>query len=161
MGTFHSHSRHIFILLLSCLILNGCATTQYGNFIQNASIDASQAMANDAAAQIGRLYPAASTQLNLNHVVNDPFGHTLVDKLRQSGFAVLETVNEPISILPLSLPEASAQSLPQQGLTFGYVVDQSDELYHANVHIGDRHLSRAFLVKDNAIYPAGHWVSRQ
>lgn len=161
MGTLRSHSQHIFILLLSCLILNGCVSMQYGNFIQNASVDANQAMADDAAAQIGRLYPAASTQLNLNHVVNDPFGHTLVDKLRQSGFAVLETVNEPINLLSLSLPEGSSQSQPQQGLTFSYVVDQSDELYHANVHIGDRHLSRAFLVKDNAVYPAGHWVSRQ
>lgn len=144
-------------------MLNGCVTTQYGNFIENPSLAANHAMAEDVAAQIMRLYPAASTQLNLSHVVNDPFGHALVDKLRQSGFAVFETVHEPINILSRLEPQAAEQELTQsqKGIALSYVVDQSGELYHAKLLIGDRYLSRAFLLKDDALHAAGHWVSRQ
>jgi hypothetical protein len=62
----------------------------YGNFIQNPSIVTSKVMADDVAAQIVRLYPAANTQFNLRHVVNDPFGNALIENLRLEGFAVQE-----------------------------------------------------------------------
>ncbi|MDR4515805.1 MAG: hypothetical protein MRK00_00145 [Nitrosomonas sp.] len=42
------------------------------------SIRYSKVMADDVAAdQIRRLYPAASTQFNLRHNANDPFGQAL------------------------------------------------------------------------------------
>ena len=68
-------------------------TQPYGSFIQNPSPafdQYSKVMADDVANQIGRLYPAASTQFNLRHNANDPFGQALIDKLRSDGFAVLK-----------------------------------------------------------------------
>lgn len=154
-----NHSHGFLILLLASMLLKGCATTQYGNFIQNPSLQASQSMAMDAAAQIDRLYPAASTQLILGHSVHDAFGQTLVEKLRIAGFAVQEVPESSIEQSLFAVPQSPAE--PHTGIRLSYIVDQSDDLYHANIQIGDRHLSRAFMAKDNGLYPAGHWVSRQ
>ncbi|MBL0011114.1 MAG: hypothetical protein IPP22_09210 [Nitrosomonas sp.] len=71
-------------------------TQPYGSFIQNpppAFDQHSKVMADDVADQIGRLYPAATTQFDLRHNANDPFGQALIDKLRSDGFAVLENTS--------------------------------------------------------------------
>ncbi len=97
---FVSRSVSICICVLS--LLGGCATTQpYGSFIRNPSPVFSQyskVMADDVADQIGRLYPAASTQFNLRHNANDAFGQALIDNLRSGGFAVLENTSPANSI---------------------------------------------------------------
>jgi hypothetical protein len=90
-------SNSIFILMLVLLLLNGCATQPYGNFIQNPSIVTSKVMADDVTAQIVRLYPAANTQFNVRHVVNDPFGNALIENLRLEGFAVQEALSNQFS----------------------------------------------------------------
>lgn len=43
-------SNSVFILMLVLLLLNGCATQPYGNFIQNPSIVTSKVMADDVTA---------------------------------------------------------------------------------------------------------------
>ncbi|MXS78105.1 conjugal transfer protein TrbH [Nitrosomonas sp. JL21] len=154
-----NQSYRLLVFLLVSMLLNGCATTQYGNFIQNPSLQASQSMAMDAAAQIDRLYPAASTQLILGHSVHDAFGQTLVEKLRVAGFAVQEVPEPTIEQSLFAVPQSPAE--PQAGIRLSYIVDQMEHIYHANIQIGDRHLSRAFMAKDNDFHPAGHWVSRQ
>lgn len=93
----------ILIYTVILLLLGGCAMTQpYGSFIQNPSPAFSQyskVMADDVADQIGRLYPAATTQFNLRHNANDAFGQALIDKLRSDGFAVLESTSPAHSFL--------------------------------------------------------------
>lgn len=151
-----NYSHRKYVLLLVSILLNGCVTTHYGNFIQNASLAASQSMADDAAAQIVRLYPPATTQFTLGHAINDPFGQTLIEKLRSSGFAVQEAAEPSIEQSLFAVPQSPAE--PQAGIRLSYIVDQSDDLYHANLMIGDTRLSRAFMTRADGIHPAGQWV---
>lgn len=157
------------------ILLSGCAMNQpYGSFIQNPSPAFSQyskVMADDVADQIGRLYPAASTQFDLRHNANDPFGQALIDKLRSDGFAVLEntTLANPF-LAAVQSPENTEnsnnvpvreESTQNHGLTLGYIIDQSDDLYHVSILIEDQQLTRAFIVQSGQIQPAGSWVRKE
>ena len=153
-------SNSILILLLVLLLLNGCATHSYGNFIQNPSTTYSKVMADDVAAQIVRLYPAANTQFNLRHVVNDPFGHALIENLRLAGFAVQEATQQSIQ-QPIFAALHQPETEPQKGLTLSYIIDQSGDLYHVKLMIDDMLLSRAFSVQADSIHPAGLWVRKE
>jgi hypothetical protein len=157
----------IFILMLVLLLLNGCVSQPYGNFIQNPSPIYSQyskVMADDAAAQIVRLYSAANTQFNLRHVVNDPFGHALIENLRLGGFAVQEAIQQSIQqSIQQQIFAAPNQpdTEPQKGLALSYIIDQSGDLYHVKLMIDDMRLSRAFSVQADSIHPAGLWVRKE
>ncbi|MDO9013087.1 MAG: conjugal transfer protein TrbH [Gallionella sp.] len=153
-------SNAVFILMLVLLLLNGCATHPYGNFIQNPSIVISKVMADDVTAQIVRLYPAANTQFNLRHVVNDPFGHALIENLRLAGFAVQEATQQSIQQQIFAAPH-QPDTEPQKGFTLSYIVDQSSDLYHVKLMIDDMRLSRAFAVQADSIHPAGLWVRKE
>ncbi len=149
----------VFILIPILLLLNGCAAQPYGSFIQNPSPIYSQyskVMADDVTVQIVRLYPAANTQFNLRHVVNDPFGHALIENLRLEGFAVQQSIQQQIFAAP-----HQPDTKPQKGLALSYVVDQSNDLYHVKIVIGDIRLSRAFSVQADSIHPAGLWVRKE
>ena len=157
------------------LLLGGCAMTQpYGSFIQNPSpafSRYSQVMADDVTDQIGRLYPAASTQFAMQHPASDPFGQALIDNLRMQGYAVQETVkpDNPLLAVALSKPideaDEHAQRITQlearPGLALRYIIDRSDDLYHVSILIEDLKLTRAFVVHSGQIEPAGSWVRRQ
>ena len=164
---------NIVILALSLLfLLGGCAMQPYGNFIQNPSLVTSKAMADEVTAQIVRLYPAANTQFNLRHTVNDPFGHALIENLRLEGFAVQERINSDNSLFVSkilmggSLPdiainhEADGVTQPT-GLALSYILDQSGDLYHVNITIDDTRLSRAFVAQADSVHPAGLWVRKE
>ncbi len=150
---------NIFIFALLWL-LGGCATQPYGSFIQNPSTSYSKVMADEVTAQIVRLYPAANTQFNLRHTVNDPFGHALIENLRLEGFAVQETTQQSIQQQIFAAPHQS-ETEPQKGLLLSYVIDQSGDLYHVNIMINDMSLSRAFLVQADSVHPAGLWVRKE
>lgn len=152
-------SHRLLFLLLMAVLLNGCATTHYGNFIQNPSQDANQIMATDAAAQIVRLYPPATTQFTVLHAANDPFGQTLIDKLRMAGFAVQEAFEPSIEQSLFAVPQPQEEQ--KAGIRLSYIVDQSDDLYHANLLIDDTRLSRAFIARADSVHPAGLWVKRE
>ncbi len=154
-----NQSHRLLALLLVSMLLNGCATTQYGNFIQNPSQDANQIMATDAATQIVRLYPAATTQFSIGHVVNDTFGQTLIEKLRIAGFAVQEAAEPSIEQSLFAVPQPREEQ--KAGIRLSYIVDQSDNLYHANLLIDDTRLSRAFIARADSVRPAGLWVKRE
>jgi len=149
-------SNAVFVLMLVLLLLIGCATNPYGNFIQNPSIVTSKVMADDVTAQIVRLYPAANTQFNLRHVVNDPFGKALIENLRLEGFAVQEVIEQPIFAV-----SHQSDTEPSRGHALSYVVDQSGDLYHVKLLIDDMRLSRAFAVQADSIHPAGLWVRKE
>ncbi len=163
------------LLTVILLLLSGCAMTQpYGSFIRNPSPAFSQyskVMADDVADQIGRLYPAASTQFNLRHNANDAFGQALIDNLRSSGFAVLENTDPASSFFAaIHLREDTGntsnvpiheESIKNQGLALGYIIDQSGDLYHVSILIEDQQLTRAFVAQSGQIEPAGLWVRRQ
>lgn len=163
-------SNSLIIILL--LLLSGCATQPYGSFIQDPSTSYSKVMADEVTAQIVRLYPAANTQFNLRHTVNDPFGHALIENLRVAGFAVQEKINSDNSlfvskILPGgSLPDIAinheADGISQSaGLALSYIIDQSGDLYHVNITIDDTRLSRAFAAQADSVHPAGLWVRKE
>lgn len=157
------------------LLLSACTMTQpYGNFIQNPSPTFSRyskVMADDVTEQIGRLYPAASTQFAMQHPASDPFGQALIDNLRMQGYAVQETVKQdnPLLAVALSKPIDEAYEHAQQitqlearpGLALRYIIDRSDDLYHVSILIEDLKLTRAFVVDSGQIEPAGSWVRRQ
>lgn len=149
-------SNSVFSFMLVLLLLNGCVSQPYGNFIQNPSTTYSKVMADDVTAQIVRLYPAANTQFNLRHVVNDPFGKALIDNLRLEGFAVQEAIQQPIFAV-----QHQPDTEPQKGLTLSYILDQSGDLYHVKLMIDDMRLSRAFSVQADSIHPAGLWVRKE
>ena len=153
-------SNSIFILMLVLLLLNGCVSQPYGNFIQNPSIVTSKVMADDVAAQIVRLYPAANTQFNVRHVVNDPFGNALIENLRLEGFAVQEALQQSIQQQIFAAP-SQPDTESQKGLALSYIIDQSGDLYHVKLMIDDMRLSRAFSVQGNSIHPAGLWVRKE
>ena len=154
-----NQSYRMLVLLLVAMLLDGCATTQYGNFIQNPSINVTQVMATDAAAQIVRLYPPATTQFTVLHAANDPFGQTLIDKLRVAGFAVQEAVEPSIEQSLFAVPQPQEEQ--KVGIRLSYIVDQSDDLYHANLLIDDTRLSRAFIARADSVHPAGLWVKKE
>ena len=154
-------SNILIIILLG--LLSGCATQPYGNFIQSPSPIYSQyskVMADDVTAQIVRLYPAANTQFNLRHVVNDPFGHALIENLRLAGFAVQEATQQSIQQQIFAAPH-QPDTEPQKGSTLSYILDQSGDLYHVKLMIDDMRLSRAFAVQADSIHPAGLWVRKE
>ncbi|MBS0423190.1 MAG: conjugal transfer protein TrbH [Proteobacteria bacterium] len=153
-------SNAVFILVLVLLLLDGCVSQPYGNFIQNPSTTYSKVMADDVTAQIVRLYPAANTQFNLRHVVSDPFGHALIENLRLEGFAVQEATQQSIQQQIFAAPN-QPDTEPQKGLPLSYVVDQSGDLYHVKLMIDDMRLTRAFSVQADSINPAGLWVRKE
>ena len=153
-------SNAVFILMLVLLLLNGCVSQPYGNFIQNPSTTYSKDMADDVTAQIVRLYPAANTKFNLRHVVNDPFGHALIENLRLAGFAVQEATQQSIQQQIFAAPN-QPDTESKKGLALSYIIDQSGDLYHVKLMIDDMRLSRAFAVQADSIHPAGLWVRKE
>ena len=165
----------VLVCISGLLLLGGCAITQpYGSFIQNPSPafdQYSKVMANDVADQIGRLYPAASTQFDLRHNANDLFGQALIDKLRSDGFAVLENAspaNPFLAAIHSQENTGNASNAPiseevtkNNGLTLGYIIDQSGDLYHVSILIEDQQLTRAFIAQSGQIQPAGLWVWKE
>lgn len=152
---------NILMLAVSLLLLlAGCATQPYGNFIQNPSLATSKVMADDATVQLMRLYRAANTQFNLSHPVNDPFGHALIENLRLEGFAVQEATQQLIQQQIFAGPH-QPETEPQKGLSLSYVIDQSGDLYHIKLMIDDMRLSRAFMAQADSIHPAGLWVRKE
>ncbi|SEN53008.1 Conjugal transfer protein TrbH [Nitrosomonas marina] len=170
-----SINKPVLICTVILLLLGSCAMTQpYGSFIQNPSLAFSQyskVMADDVADQIGRLYPAASTQFDMQHPASDPFGQALIDSLRMHGYAVQETVKPDNPLLAVVFPDLVdetdvqpqqiAQTETKPGLALRYIIDQSDNLYHVSILIDDQRLTRAFVDQSGQIQPAGLWVRRQ
>ncbi len=135
------------------LFLAGCATTQYGNYIEDTSSSHNAIIATDAAYQLTQLYPPASTTFSLRHPATDPFGSVLLERLRNDGYAV----KEYIKTNPLE-QDAPAQ---YDGAALAYVLDQSSNVYRLSLTIDGHILTRAYRYDDKQLAPGGAWVFKE
>ncbi|KTT27416.1 conjugal transfer protein TrbH [Pseudomonas oryzihabitans] len=145
------------------LALGGCTTSsQYGNFIQSATLD-QRKLASDAAQQLATLYAPARTRLDLQQPTSDPFGQALVKTLRDKGYAVQE-------FAPANVGPATATAAPQPavapaptGLSLRYVLDQAGDsnLYRLTLLVGNQSLTRPYMAQGGSFAPAGYWVRKE
>ena len=157
-------------LFVAGLGLAGCATApapvSHGVFatLPPASV---QKLVSDASVKLRALYPAASTQFELQQATLDAFGAGLVESLRASGYAVLEAA--PISPTTQSVKQANPglvalSSATARGLALRYIVDAPKELnlYRVLLLVDGSSLSRAYMAApDTTLQPAGAWVRKE
>lgn len=150
-----------FAMLISGMIA-GCATTgEYGNYLEPQTSEAySQQLAQETAAQMGRVWAPARTELALAHPATDAFGIALLDALRSAGFAVREY---EARIRNANSPQAGTPAEGEvSGSEFRYVVDQLDkDLVRVSVSVGQEGISRAYSTEGGGVTPAGTWAARK
>ena len=151
--------RKITFIVLLLVGLSGCATTQskYGNFLPPTSAAYNKTMAEDALKQLLILYPPASTRFDLQQTTPDTFGITLVESMRAKGYALMEIKPE------LPAQRNSEAQNPPTGLSLRYVLDQvnSLNLYRVTLLVGNQSMTRAYLVQDITVHPAGLWSRKE
>jgi hypothetical protein len=151
--------RKITFIVLLLVGLSGCATTQsrYGNFLPPTSAAYNKTMAEDAVKQLLILYPPASIRFDLQQTTPDNFGITLVELMRAKGYALMETKPE----LPVQRDNEATNS--STGLSLRYILDQVDSLnlYRVTLLVGHQSMTRAYLVQDSTVHPAGLWSRKE
>jgi len=135
-------------MLVLILMLAGCATTQYGNFVAANDDAHNKSIAHDVTQQLIDLYPPASTQFNMQHPTVDSFGDALVSNLRAGGYAIHEHQKTNLN--------KSTDTPTSDGMTLGYVFDQMDGLYRLTVLVDQQVLTRAYISNESTIIPAGY-----
>lgn len=148
-------------IALSLLALGGCATpAPYGTRIPAAPTDARR-LADDAAAQLARLYPPAHTHLHLQQPTPDPLGQALVETLRRKGYALDEaspaTPEVPAHVSPP--PDAG----PPAAVPLHYLFDQDSDsrLYFLTLSVGQQSITRPYAMRDGTLAAAGCWVHKE
>ena len=128
--------RNVFSLL-SIVLASGCAHT--GNLAQIPAPQAER-LAQDTAAAMRVVWPAASTPLAVNERADEPYLSTLVAELRKAGYAI-----EPA---PAGTPAA-----------LSYVVDRPDPThYRVRIQAGERSLQRLYGTQGGVLQPASAWT---
>ena len=151
--------RKITFILLLLVGLSGCVTTQstYGNFLPPTPVAYSKTMAEDAVKQLLILYPPARTRFDLQQTTPDNFGTTLVELMRAKGYALMETKPE--------LPAQRSNEVKNSptGLSVRYILDQVNNLnlYRVTLLVGHQSMTRAYLVQDSTVHPAGLWSRKE
>ena len=143
------HKRILILVLL--FVLSGCATTQYGNYVQNDSSAHNNVMASDAAYQLLQHYPAASTRFELQHVAEDSFGAAFVEYLRSGGYAVKEYQQS-------KFVTTDTAETDNKGIALAYILDDSSDIYRLSLAVDGQRLTRAYTPDQDEILPAGHWL---
>jgi len=149
---------------LCVLTLAGCATTApYGNFANNSTAT-DQMMASDSVRQIVSLYPPAKTRFKLKHQTPDIFGATLIRRLREQGYAIVEF--DPKEAKPHALAtdhHSETPDTPTTVLLLRYVLDHADgsNLYRLTIMIGTQSISRPYIEQTGTIVSAGYWVRKE
>ena len=157
--------------LLAALGFAGCATNPptptAGNFATTLTPAFNETLVGDATSKLRALYPAASTQFELQQGTQDRFGSALIESLRASGYAVLEAAPAAQGAKPVK-PAASGAAEPAQaparGIPLRYIVDAPTDtnLYRLTLLLGGSSLSRAYMVTPEvALRPAGAWVRKE
>ncbi len=145
------------LILVLLFVLSSCATTQYGNHVQNDSSTHNKVMAGDAAHQLLQLYPPASTRFNMRHAFDDSFGLAFLEYLRSGGYAVQEHKQQS----DLIKTDVDADTDADQGnkhIALAYILDESSEIYRLSLLVDEQKLTRAYAPHEDTIYAAGHWL---
>tara|TARA_R110002073_G_scaffold257581_1_gene420359 strand:- start:795 stop:1238 length:444 start_codon:yes stop_codon:yes gene_type:complete len=139
------------LILVLLFVLGGCATTQYGNYVQNDSSAHNNVMASDAAYQLLQHYPPASTRFELQHVVEDSFGVAFLEYLRGGGYAVQE--HQPSKFATMDTTETD-----NKGIALAYILDEASGIYRLSLTVDKQRLTRAYTPDNGKVLPAGHWL---
>lgn len=157
--------RKIISVIVLAAALAGCATSQYGNFAKTSPAVFDQKMATDTVSQLVKLYPPATTRLELQQATPDAFGIALVSNLRAQGYAVMEykpaATNTAATDAKAASQPAAASALP--GYPLRYVLDQfsGTNMYRVTVLVGSQSLTRAYAAQNDTVLPAGAWVRKE
>lgn len=158
--------RKIISVIVLAAALAGCATSQYGNFAKTSPAVFDQKMATDTVSQLVKLYPPATTRLELQQATPDAFGIALVNNLRAQGYAVMEY--KPAGTNPAAGTDGKAASQPaaasaRPGYPLRYVLDQfsGTNMYRVTVLVGSQSLTRAYAAQNDTVLPAGAWVRKE
>ncbi|TWI46166.1 conjugative transfer protein TrbH [Pseudomonas duriflava] len=144
----------IFVCLLAGLA--GCASnSQYGNFAEGSSPITNKRLADDSVKQLLATFPPASTRFNVGQPVEDSYGRALTSSLRVKGYSLME-YRPDVKSGESAQPASSGKELR-------YVVDNlsGTNLYQVSLLIGKQSLSRAYVLQNNTVLPAGPWVMKQ
>ncbi len=139
------------LILFLLFILSGCATTQYGNHVQNDSSAHNNVMASDAAYQLLQHYPPASTRFEMQHAAEDSFGVAFVEYLRSGGYAVQEYQLSKFAA-------TDTTETDNKGIALAYILDDSSDIYRLSLTVDEQQLTRAYTPDQDKILPAGHWL---
>jgi type IV secretion system protein TrbH len=143
--------------------ITGCASTasyEYGNFVlPSAPANLNETIVADTMKQITTLYPPASTRFDLAQPTTDAYGAKLVQSLRLNGYALSEFV--PPAAANGTNPSGTVSA--SSGISLRYILDAPEglNLYRVTVMIGSQSLSRAYLVQNQTVSPAGAWARRE
>lgn len=146
---------YLMLILLTMVGLEGCATSEYGNFTAQTphtpqALNAT--LLTDTVKQLEALYPPARTQLNIGQAIEstDSFGAGLISTLRNHGYAVHDYREQPLS---------------KKGIRLQYLLDvpatAEQTLYRVKIRVGDNTLTRAYVMQNDTVIPAGAWTRRE
>lgn len=148
------------VIAASLMLLTGCQTTgqlRQGNYISQ-DIMINDALAADAHKVMLNTFPPARVKLALSgsneNVKMDAFGQALVERLRKSGYAISDTLDQTkksmddVDVLPFNL------------ILFTYIIDQigDDSNIRVTLLIGDDILTRGYSKINGEIKPLGAWT---
>jgi len=142
------------LMLILLFALAGCATTQYGNYVEDNSETHNSIIASDAAYQLMQIYSPASTRFNMQHPTTDPFGAALIRSLRTGGYAIQENSKS-------SLAGSDNTTEKNNGATLAYIFDQSSDVYRLSIMIDEKILTRAYMPHEEGVVPGGSWVLKE
>lgn len=111
-------------------------------------------LAEQAADQLARLYPPATTRFALQPQSGDPFGPALESALRAHGYAL---ATQAAAAAP-GRPQDGAESLP-----LAYVLDQPLDAatYRLTLDVNRARLSRLYQLHGDGMAPAGAWTRKE
>jgi hypothetical protein len=142
----------VMLILLAMVGLEGCVSAEYGNFTSHTPPALNTMLLTDSVKQLEALYPPASTQLNIGQVIEntDSFGAGLISTLRNHGYAVQDYREQPLST---------------KGIRLQYLLDvpaiTEQALYRVKIRVGNNTLTRAYVVQNDTVIPAGSWTRRE
>jgi hypothetical protein len=136
------------------IVLTGCATSPYGNYLNSASVD-QQKLAREAVQQLATLWPPAKTRLELKQSAQDAFGVALTKGLRERGYAVMEF--NPKQTAPSYASDAHV-------LPLCYLLNQvksgTPNLYQLTLLVGTESITRPYLEQNGTVVP-GYWTHKE
>lgn len=135
------------------LMLAGCvATKPTANVVDLRGNISSETLAEDAVAQLSQVFPPAKTPLYFTRTADDAFGRAFVIGLREKGYAIEETVGDPVG-----------DQSQHGGLPVAYIIDPiaGEAGYRLSLMVGNGVLSRAYSVYQDGSVGGGAWAYRE